>query len=104
MTLIEQAKGLWAQLTDDEQVQLVWWINEQITIRQMPARVSVPEGRQIDPAYVRAYARQLSVQGLSTGRICRQMISQGIRSPGEAGAWTKPVVEALLQEPKLRLL
>jgi hypothetical protein len=60
MTPIEQAKALWEQMTDAEQIQVVCWISEQITVGREPPRVSVPAGRQIDPAYVRACARQLS--------------------------------------------
>jgi hypothetical protein len=93
MTPLDQAKALWAQMTDAEQIQFVCWINEQIIVGREPPRVSVSAGRQIDPAYVRAYARQLSAQGFSAGQICRQMISQGIRPPEEAGLWNKQVVE-----------
>jgi hypothetical protein len=95
MTPIEQAKAFWEQMTDAEQIQFVCWINEQIAVGREPPRVSVPAGRQIDPAYARAYARQLFAQGLSVGQICRQMISQGIRPPEEAGLWNKQVVEAV---------
>jgi hypothetical protein len=104
MTPIEQAKAWWAQMTDAEQVEFILWINSQVTVPTGERHVSVPAGRQLDPAYVRAYARQLSAHGLSTGHICRAMISQGIRPPEGAGGWTKLVVEDLIKEPTLRLL